>query len=711
MKKMLVAILMLLMVIAGVPLGASADSSYVDVPLKISLSKDYLPLRSTFEGLGYTVTWQAQTRMVEIEKNKMLIQVKADQKYLLKNGVLVDGIIKPVIIDGRMYLSVAAVNQIFEGVRRLNPLVARVYDTLRSESQTLPVLHGMVEYDALMSFYPSEDLYYRMLDDISTDEVFPAAGLNTEEAKESDVSETNNQVEGVDEADLVKLDEHYIYALKNQLIQIIKTGRGKLQVAYMVKEDNFYPEKLFITEDRLIVIGRETSDELRTYEKDDRIMTVPLYRSEVMMIKVYDKTNLAGEAPRLIKSFGVEGRYLSGRLVDRYIYVVANRTNYYDQIRPMPQLFEKDAAGKTITSSIGYDELAYFPGHVNNSMMYTIGLDLDNLSMDGFDVDAYIGGGSSIYVDQDSLYVAQQQNSGMWWRTSGESTDIFKFELLDGSIDFDARGSVPGSILNQFSMDEYGDHFRITTTRWGSEDAGLGNTTLNNLYILDEELNIVGRIENLAPGERIYSTRMIAEKVYMVTYRQVDPFYVIDTSDAQNPKVLGYLKIPGYSSYLHPYDQTTIIGVGMNTKLMEGRVVNDGVKISLFDVSDFEHPIEKDKRIIGSGNSSTDVQYDHKAFLFNKDKSILAIPVTVENNFYGGYSKDAYVFGFTEKGMLDFKGSITHSDQTGAESYGYDYNSQINRIMYVDEDLYTLSYDYLKLNDLKTLEEIDVLKR
>ena len=204
---------------------------------------------------------------------------------------------------------------------------------------------------------------------------------------------------------------------------------------------------------------------------------------------------------------------------------------------------------------------------------------------------------------------------------------------------------------------------------------------------------------------------MIDNKVYMVTFRQVDPFYVIDTTTPEKPVVLGYLKIPGYSSYLHPYDDKTLIGVGMETKMVQGRVVNDGVKISLFDVSDFNNPVEKDKVILGTGNSSTDVTYDHKAFLFNKEKNILAIPVQIISGDYTRLSKDAYVFNFTTEGMLNFKGRIAHSTTFESESSYYDHNDSVTRIMFIGNDLYTLSNNWLKLNDFETLKSLDVLRR
>lgn len=727
MKKSVFIILIALLVVSGcasftftesVSTAALDDNRpYVEVSKLNHFFKEYIPLRETFEALGYKVTWLDEHEMVEIVKDSKSLYVQADEQYFLRNGVLVDGLIKPVIKNRRMYVSEEALHLMFSNVEEIDSDTIRVQDGLIEHEGSLPKLQNKDEYDILMSFYPGIEIAYltdgRGLDlfdlnfGVMEDEVQATEEMS---AAKSEVSETNNQVDGVDEADIVKITDDYIFALRNGELQIIKTGRGELNIIYSLDEYGFNPQQLFISDDKLVLIGSEQNTEIRTYEEGDRILTVPLYRTDALMVKCYDISDLENKAPELIKSFGVEGYYVSARLVEDYVYVVANKYTYYNEPF-MPMILEGDASNTVTSTEIGYEDMAYFPGHVNNNMLYTMGIDLNNLSMDGLDIDTYVGGGNTIYADKDNLYIALNGNSGFWWNNWSETTDIFSFDLDKGQVDFKAKGNVPGYILNQFSMDEYNGHFRIATTRWGSEDVTRGNTTLNNLYILDSDLTQVGSVENLAPGERIYSTRMMGEKVYMVTYRQVDPFYVIDTSVPSDPKVLGYLKIPGYSSYLHPYDDKTIIGVGMETVMKGDRVVNDGVKISLFDVSDFSNPVEKDKVILGKGGSSTDVSYDHKAFLFSKNRNILAIPVQLVNGDYSGTTQDAYIFSFTDDGMFNFRGTITHRNLFNKNDYYQEYDNNISRIMYDGDDLYTLSNNWLKLNDFDTLETLDSLKR
>ncbi len=183
---------------------------------------------------------------------------------------------------------------------------------------------------------------------------------------------------------------------------------------------------------------------------------------------------------------------------------------------------------------------------------------------------------------------------------------------------------------------------------------------LNHLYVLGGDLKIIGKVEDLAAGERIYSVRFMGDKAYMVTFRQIDPLFVIDLSSPQNPKVLGYLKVPGVSDYLHPYDETHIIGVGRDAS-EEGMI--KGLKLALFDVSDFANPKEVSKYIIGDRGTSSDALYDHKAFLFDKEKNLLVIPVSEYGANWKNHWQGAYVFNIDLANGITLKGKVAHKKE------------------------------------------------
>ena len=260
------------------------------------------------------------------------------------------------------------------------------------------------------------------------------------------------------------------------------------------------------------------------------------------------------------------------------------------------------------------------------------------------------------------------------------------------------------------------------------EDAIPENASANHLYILDLDLDIVGSLEDLAPGETIYSARFMGERCYLVTFRQIDPFFVIDLRNPYDPKVLGELKITGYSDYLHPYDENHVIGIGKETVAAEQGdfVWYQGVKISLFDVSDVGNPQEIAKYEIGDRGTDSSVLRDHKALLFDRSRNLLVIPILLaevdeEKYPYGDDRKEgaygefvwqgAYVFDISLEEGLNLKGRISHYDgeqqQKDEEYYYFSSGYSVERSLYIGDVLYTISAEKVKMNSLEDLSLIN----
>jgi hypothetical protein len=279
-------------------------------------------------------------------------------------------------------------------------------------------------------------------------------------------------------------------------------------------------------------------------------------------------------------------------------------------------------------------------------------------------------------------------------------------------------------------MDEHNGIFRIATTKgdmWRTDE----NTSKNNVYTLDEALKPLGKLEGIAPGERIYSVRFMGSRAYMVTFKNTDPLFAIDLSNPASPAVLGALKIPGYSDYLHPYDETHLIGFGKETTEVPlkgdpsdpNRTVAyyQGMKLSLFDVSDVTKPVEMFKEIIGDRGTESELLRNHKALLFSKERNLLAFPVTVMEipnktaagagnaTAYGQFKfQGAYVYRLDLTNGFQLKAPITHlteEDLLKSGSRPYDSDRHVERILYVGNTLYTLSNGLIKANDLTTLQE------
>ncbi|MCG2718912.1 MAG: beta-propeller domain-containing protein, partial [Nanoarchaeota archaeon] len=292
-------------------------------------------------------------------------------------------------------------------------------------------------------------------------------------------------------------------------------------------------------------------------------------------------------------------------------------------------------------------------------------------------------------------------------------TIIHKIAIDKGDIEYVAKGEISGYLLNQFSMDEYDGNLRLATTTdiWTSRE----NKEYNNVYVLDEDMELIGSLEEIAPDERIYSTRFIGDRLYMVTYKRIDPLFVIDLSDAKNPSVLGELKIPGFSDYLHPYDENHIIGIGKETADNEfGGTSIKGVKLALFDVSDVSKPKQVDMYEIGTSGTDSEALNEHKAFLFDKEKNLLVIPVREitgerERNLKYGYYQQkvwqgAYVFHIDEEGF-QLEGKISHysGDEESRWYWGSPY--AVRRSLFMDDVLYTVSAKKIVMNDLGNIDD------
>ena len=533
-------------------------------------------------------------------------------------------------------------------------------------------------------------------------------------AEKSEYSETNTQVDGVDEADLVKTDGNYIYYVGTNKITIIdaknKQKLKKIQeIEYDYDEEKFYPREIYINADKLIVIGNE--------ELYDEIAEDLFYYNRYKtytVAKIYNLENI--KTPKLEREIKIEGNYLSSRMISDNIYLLSNKGIYYywfDE-KPIEVLNEDDFKPKYLDTAISdetkcmqFDSIYYLPESNDTTYLNIAGFNINN--NEPANIESYLGAGSQIYASLDNLYVAmvkydyKDTKAYGFYNNFDVNTYIYKFELQNGKAIYKNVGNVPGEILNQFSMDEYNGYFRIATTdkeNWNEE------TSRNNMYVLDAELNVVGKVEDLAKGERIYSVRFMGDRAYMVTFVQTDPLFVIDLSDPTNPTVLGELKIPGYSKYLHPYDETHLIGFGEDTKVVNygygDRVITDGMKMALFDVSDSNNPKELYSIKIGDRGTYSELLYNHKALLFSKEKNIIAFPISITEDDYEVVFQGAVVYGLDLENGFNLKGKISHFDIT---EENYKYNKSIKRIIYINDTLFTLSDELVKATDMNTMEE------
>lgn len=602
--------------------------------------------------------------------------------------------------------------------------------------EPLPCVGSLANLKALLKEAQEYNIYY-MQDALSA----PAEGRVEAKSDASvqnsaDYSGTNLQVAGVDEADIVKTDGKYIYQVDHTGINIIEAYPAenmKKIAAIAFDQPNFNPSEIYVDQTRLIVLGTAHYTEQNLQAPGINPTIYPPYPTRgttgVMVFDISDKTKIAK-----LRTLELEGRYVSSRKIGHNLYLVANRhIDYYimenDNAVATPAY--RDTAAGSDFKSVDYSSIHYFPGHITPSYMLVAGIRLDDSSRPA-DIQTFLGASENIYASENNLYVAASsfnakpvplQKSSAYRDSS--STRIYRFALSHGAIKYNGQGDVPGTIINQFSMDENQESLRIATT---SGDAWQNDryTSQSNVYVLDRNMQIKGRLEGIAPGEKIYSTRFMGSRLYMVTFRNVDPLFVIDLKNAARPRILGQLKIPGYSNYLHPYDENHIIGFGKDT--VEGKGWNgqsqayyQGMKVAIFDVTDVTHPVEMDQEIIGDRGTDSELLNNHKALLFSREKNLLAFPVTVAKisdakqdiTAYGSFSfQGAYIYKIDLTGGLQLRGTITHltqEDYARAGDYWYNADSNIERILYINNNLYTISKNMIKAHDLSSLKEINTV--
>lgn len=590
--------------------------------------------------------------------------------------------------------------------------INEVTDEQTKISQELPKVENFKNLYAMLKARDTKRYY---IDDmLSVDSITNANSKNETATNEvaNDYSKTNTQVQGVDEADIVKTDGTHIYYLANEKLTIINTENASQmkEMSTIEFDETFTPEELFFNNDKIIVIGtRFEYDEREKRIGIDDDYLYPNYMDKTYTsAKIYnvkDKTN-----PTLERTVEVEGSYLTARMIDSNVYIASNKYMYYAYIcntYKSTELNEDDfkphyldTATSNETKSINFDCIYYIPEFEDTNYLNIVAFNITNNQE--ANVESYLGAGEEIYASKENLYVTKTKYDYERKNKTSITTEIYKFNLNNANCTFAKAGDVPGSVLNQFSMDECNGYFRIATTdstSWNSES----NT--NNLYVLNENLETIGKIEGLAKGERIYSVRFMGNRAYMVTFVETDPLFVIELSNPTTPTVLGELKIPGYSKYLHPYDETHLIGIGEDTEVVNygygDRVVTNGMKMAMFDVTDPNNPKELYNVKIGEKGTYSELLYNHKALLFSKEKNIIAFPISITENDYKVTFQGAIVYGVSLEKGFELKTKISNS----ATDYDRYYSrNRVERIIYIKDTLFTLSNGLIKAVDLNTFE-------
>ncbi len=722
------------------------DPLILEIPPQIEDGRALVPFKAIFEALGLNISWNNYLRIATAYNEEISVSIKLNESFGNINGELIALDVPGQIKNGRTLVPLKFISEAFgnevswDPVKRLisiksgfKPLTYTNNLPTVDSNEKLRLLFEYAEKYTQYYVPPSNDYVIEEMPLESIDE--PVADLAP--IAEPDHSDTNVQVNGVDEADIIKTDGNLIYQLRGQDIKITDISGEQMKVISTIMfDDNLRASEFYLYKNMLIVIARKEIPYAIEYpsitpatndlidDPDFYLYDVPpiQYPSTILNSVLFYDISIPTD-PNLIRTFDNEGNLFTSRVTDGKLYMVQNAwmSSYnYSSDNPIPDFTDtligngKDEV-KTIT--VGLDELKYFPDSIERSLLITLGFDLDALDKNP-DINVFLGNSSTVYASSNTMIVAMeryqykyQMNYDYFAPVNLRFTDLYKFELSNGTFQFSSKGTVPGNILNQFSIDAYNDQYRVATT---SGETWLDNSQ-NNLYVFDSKMNLTGKLEGLAPGERIFSARFAGDRAYLVTFRQVDPFYVIDLKDASRPTILGYLKIPGYSDYLHPYGENSVIGFGREMIDTGNGQMLGGIKIALFDVSDVSNPVEKSKISLGSSYSYTEVLNNHKSLLFSYEKNLFALPVTLyegdnyENKFV---FQGAYVYIINPEVGFILLGKSSHLTQKEIEDnslYWYDTSKYVSRIIWSGNKIYTVSNYGIKSHDIKTMKEIEFM--
>lgn len=482
-------------------------------------------------------------------------------------------------------------------------------------------------------------------EDVLADGVMNSADKGT---GSSEYSKTNVQTVGIDEADIIKTDGKYIYYASTNLhtITIYRANNGETK-----EVSNIYVEGIGTLRE-IYVDGNMLLCEGTSYRNDS-------YNVALAKYDITDRGN-----PEFVSLYTQEGSSVETRKIGNIVYIVTTVPSDVMNIKKdKPETYIPYICDELIKA-----DCIYIPDKTENTT-YTVISSVDvTEDMHMVDSAAILGFNGTFYMGTENMYLYRTK----WdYSESDRMTEIRKLEYIsDGNMGAITEGIIPGVIKDTFAINEYQGNLRVMTTSYSSYNNG---ESTNNVFVLDSSLKVTGSIEGLAKGERIYSARYMGNVAYFVTYRETDPLFSVDLSDPENPKIMGALKIPGFSEYLHNYGEGMLLGIGIEQIENKKGWNDDYIKLSMFDTTDPYNVSEEDKMILYDANYA-EALYNYKAVMIDTDKNIFGF---ITQNYYD--SDYTYrVFTYTESGFKE----IVNADLP------YDYGT---RAVYIGDYVYIVN--------------------
>lgn len=434
------------------------------------------------------------------------------------------------------------------------------------------------------------------------------AGSTADSAQRSSSKEysgTNLQVQNVDEGDVVKTDGTYIYTSSadtfGSSIRIYKADGKNTKKLTELTVESVNISEMYLKDHFLVLVGSGwEKPSTPTKKKSSRAFTEKDIQQENTLVMVYDITDIKN--PKQTFQKNQSGSYSNSRISGNYLYTYSVMYAVSADTEDKPECYIPSVGGSLVPE----DRLAIPSGVSSHAYMVFTSLDITG-GKDFADTLSILGGDGICYVSEENIYIASPM-------ADYTKTTISRFHYQDGKLTDHGEKTFRGKILNQFSMDEYEGKLRFVATTKNSDNT----KTSNGLYVLDENMELLGKVDRLAKSERIYSARFMGDKAYFVTYRETDPVFLVDLSDPSKPVVKDKLKIPGFSEYLQGYGEGLMLGIGSNIN----KDWDTQIKLTMFDISSGSSVKEIHTKLLEKETYGL-AGKNHKAILADPGKNLI----------------------------------------------------------------------------------------
>lgn len=600
---------------------------------------------------------------------------------------------------GELYQIAESYEEVFDFLKKNQEMTRKYYDgaVLENEVEDLAetITVGEIAEDVNLSSGSA-----------AMNDAMSGNGIVKEEAAmetsaEKGYSTTNLQMSGVDESDIVKTNGSHIFVVKDGVVQIVELKSGKMTLVGTVSPqlESFSDKvlEMYVDGDRLILITQQvkegvegtsvekiTGGYLPVTEMAEEVCVDIAYRFDMnyqTVLYTYDISNPA--KAEQIGKIEQDGYYKTSRKIEDMVYLFTQdsievETKNFTESEDVMELLPKVNG-----ESISYDNI-YLPNQgMEGLVISSVSLENPNAVVDNVLIlNNYV----EIYVSSSALYLYHSDYSA-----DTLDTQIAKFTLDKGNISAVAAASVPGAVQDTFAVNEYQENLRVLTSYWNREI----EENTNQLYILDENLKPLGKIEHIAEGETVYAARYFGDLAYFITYRNIDPLFAADLSDVRNPKIVGELKITGYSEYLHLWGEDKLLGIGYETDEKDGS--REGIKLVMFDISNPTELSILDTVVLKNADESTAL-YDYKCVLADERTNMIGF-TTVD------YSEDEltyHVYSFQD-GKFQEELAVCEEEIYGEQSYR---GIWAGAYFYIVNQKEIKSYEYL--NQYEKVDEMEL---